>query len=361
MLKTTTQVRIHSIDALRGVTLLGIFLVHVAGMYGYGIQDYNTALGNDFIRLLLALLNNRCAPIFSMLFGVSFYLILRNPEYTGGKFFWRCFLLMLIGILNKFFYTWDVLMWYAILGMCLLLFRNTPPRMLLIISMLLIALSSWLAYYNIGDMIFSTNTEVGNRYVSGNTMSDVLSYPITWAIKDNLRLIFNGGIFTTFSYFILGYYLGRRGVVENLNSYVTNKSVALFWSIYIIFALLYKSTNLILFEKLFYLTGAVSMAMLFIWIYNKKETWFRFLESYGKLGLTNYSMQNYVGITFVAMIVIPYKISFEYAIILFLGIYACQCLFSYVWLIYFKYGPFEWIWRCMTNLKYIKLSKSVSV
>ncbi|MDD3037989.1 heparan-alpha-glucosaminide N-acetyltransferase domain-containing protein [Bacteroides sp.] len=114
--------RITSIDALRAITLLGILLVHTAGLFGFNNEynDFSSFLsGNVTSRLIYAFLPGRCSGIFSILFGVSFYLILRNPANSSKKFFWRCAILVLIGILNKLFYTYDALMWYGMCGMIL--------------------------------------------------------------------------------------------------------------------------------------------------------------------------------------------------------------------------------------------------
>lgn len=351
MMEPSTKVRIHSIDALRGITLLGILLVHIAGMYGYGVQDYNTSFGRMLISFLYYAFNSRCAPVFSMLFGVSFYLILKNPEYTSSKFFWRCCLLMIIGIINKILYTYDALMWYGILGMLLLLFRNMSPRKLLISFFVIFVTSSILMQYNLGDLIFPINNN--NRYIAGGNMTDIISYPMACAIEDYFRVVFNGGIFVTLSYFIIGYYWAKVKIIDNIKEYVTQKRVIVMGCGYIILGILYTVTHNVFILCIFYLTGSIFMAMLFIWIYYKKTSMFAFLESYGKLGLTNYSVQNYIGVTLVTTIIIPNRISFEYAILIFIFIYILQSVFSVVWLKFFRYGPMEWAWRCLTNMRYI--------
>ena len=109
--------RIESVDALRSVVLFGILLVHVNGGFGFAFDASSFTMCDNILRsAIYFLLSNRCAPIFSMLFGVSFYLILRNPFYSSSKFIWRCLLLIGIGLFNKLFYTYDALMWYGLWG-----------------------------------------------------------------------------------------------------------------------------------------------------------------------------------------------------------------------------------------------------
>ena len=96
--------RITSIDALRAFALFGILLVHVrhgfnADVLGTMNTTFDSILGNA----ILALLHGKCALIFEILFGISFYLILRKPNYPSSKFVWRCILLFLLGCINRFF------------------------------------------------------------------------------------------------------------------------------------------------------------------------------------------------------------------------------------------------------------------
>ena len=89
-------------------------------------------------------------------------------------------------------------------------------------------------------------------------------------------------------------------------------------------------------------------------LYYKTYPFFRFLEPYGKLGLTNYSMQGIVGIVLAGILFVPYHISFEYYLLTMILFYVVQVVFSIIWLRYYKYGPFEWLWRCATEKRWIK-------
>lgn len=39
------------------------------------------------------------------------------------------------------------------------------------------------------------------------------------------------------------------------------------------------------------------------------------------------------------------------------GIYVVEVLFSHLWLHYYQYGPLEWIWRILTYGKWLPLRK----
>ena len=346
--------RITSIDALRGIVLLGIFLVHIGGYFGF-FTIICEAPGY-IERIIALLLSKRCAPIFSMLFGVSFYLILRKGNYSGLKFFWRCFLLCLIGLFNKIFYTYDALLLYGLCGMILLLFRNMSTKGLFISFLVLYVSSVVLPNFNLGDMLFED--KIFDRYQLTATLSEIMGYPLWKSILEYFYLTLQSGVFGTMAYFVLGYFFAKRGIIENLNRYVTKRNMLLFMLIVIVFYAAY-----ILFEyqldikihvlkRVGNLFSALLYASFFLYLYYKMPSLFSVLESYGKLGLTNYTTQSIYGVIAMTVWYIPYNFTFGMILLCSLAFYALQCLFSYCWLKYFKYGPLEYLWRSLTNMKF---------
>ncbi|MBO4551231.1 MAG: hypothetical protein J5733_10925, partial [Bacteroidaceae bacterium] len=76
--------RITSIDALRAVTLLGIVTEHTFDGFGRGVLDVSSAGIDTMIAWFIkTFIYGKSYTIFSVLFGVSFCLILQNPQYTG--------------------------------------------------------------------------------------------------------------------------------------------------------------------------------------------------------------------------------------------------------------------------------------
>lgn len=352
--------RIHSIDALRGITLLGIFLVHMTDMFGFiSYQNTLSNIGQMISLSISLLLSNRCAPVFSMLFGVSFFLILRKPSYTSMRFLWRCIILIIIGLFNKFFYTYDALMWYGIGGICLLLFRYTSPKILLTSAIGFRLISLLLVHYHLGDVLFPSYTEY-NRYSIENDLITIVSYPLLESIKDYLRIVFNGGIFGTFSYFLLGYWFALKAFITNIEMYARMKNVVAFGLIYIFLYVLFFFTRISAFGSLGNVFGALFMAIMFLYIYYKYPSSFKFLESYGKLGLTNYTLQSLFGVVSMSLFIIPSGWDMPAILSYFLLFYLLQCIFSYYWLCYFTNGPLEWLWRCVTNRKFTSPLKSTT-
>lgn len=343
--------RVYSIDALRGITLFGILLVHTAGLFGFdqSLPPYEFShLGCSIQSTIGQLLSSRCAPIFSMLFGVSFYLILRKSDYSSGKFAWRCILLVIIGLFNKIFYTYDTLMWYGVWGLVLLSIRRVHNNWILAISILSLLTASFLRNYHLGDLLFQTRL----RYVDNFSFSDIISYPLIDAICAYLRVVFNGGIFSSFAYMSFGYWIARKKLMYQIENWATIKNVLLLLFAYI---LLYKASwyfHSPMLSKLGFTCGAVFMATTFLYLYTKINRRMIFLEAYGRMGLTNYSFQGIIGVCSLTLFLLPNKVDFVGIILYFIGLYIFQCVFSYYWLKYFKFGPMEYLWRSLVNLRF---------
>lgn len=99
--------------------------------------------------------------------------------------------------------------------------------------------------------------------------------------------------------------------------------------------------------------GAISYSQLFILLYRKYSKVLCFFEAYGKLGLTNYIMQNVVGVVLCYYLLSTNNISLVVLLAVFILFYIIQTLFSCIWLRYYKFGPIEYVWRIITNLRLI--------
>ena len=351
------KVRITSIDALRAVVLLGILLVHTRDLFGFFNPNNTFACFTQFDNLLSrgieVLLSGRCNIIFSVLFGVSFHLILKNPNYSSLKFVWRCVLLMLCGVLMKYLYTYDALMWYGLMGILLVLFRRLRPKYLFVAFCVTVLLTIYLSSLSLGSSLFGYRG-AHDRYTCPTTLLQVVQYPLGSAIADYLRIVLDAGVFKTLSYFLLGYSFAKAGIIERLHHYSTLKNVSLFALLYVtFFSLLHFSgfgspSLYILFTNL---SGGLFYAILFIYLYYKLSGTisFSWLEAYGKLGLTNYCVQNIYGVILMSTFFVPAQIPFTIILCCSLAFYVVQMLFSVVWLRHYKFGPLEWLWRCLTN------------
>lgn len=359
--------RISSIDALRAFALLAILLVHTKQLFlceSWGIEF--SLIDRIIYGCIGVLFVGRASCIFTILFGISFYLILRKPNYGGGKFVWRCFLLMLIGLAVKIFYWADALMWYGICGMVLVLFRNFSNKKLFISIVILYIATYFVRFFKFGDIIFPDVNDLCivryNQECTWSTAFFMWHNGVEWYIRHFL----NGGVFYTLANFTIGYMIGKLGWVEIMDKKVNVRMIKYAFLIYMIFLIWSYLPKIIHYPFVEYigywastgrrLSGAFFYSIGFIWLYNNTSlrSVLSFFESYGKLGLTNYVLQSIMGV----IILCHFGVAFmhlNFTIILLGAIlfYIIQALFSYYWLMIFKNGPMEYLWRCATERKWL--------
>ena len=345
--------RIGSIDALRAVVLFGILLVHASSAFGFHGLETATRFGDYITKAISMLLANRCATVFGILFGISFYLVLRNPSYSSRKFIWRCILLIAIGVFVKFFYTYDALLWYGLWGIALVCFRRLSAKQLWL-SLLILYLLDLLLYYfgDLQTLLFGSYRPPYDRYGAGNTLKDVLSYPIVNSILDHVKWLISDP-FGTLCKFLLGYCMARSGIIDHLKNHATMKWLLVFLTLYLGLWAIALFTGILWINGLSKWCGSIFYAVAFLWLYYKKSSLFSFLEPYGRLGLTNYVFQSIVGVTLCAIYFKPYGISFEWFLVTMMVFYAIQIVFSIFWLKKFRYGPLEYLWRSATEREFI--------
>ena len=120
IVNSPAQERIILIDSLRGYALMGLFLVHMVEYYElFWYSPTDNAINTWVFRIF----GGKAYAMFAMLFGVSFYIILKRNADRGTdfrwRFVWRLTLLFMIGYLHSLVYSGDVLQVLAVSGLCL--------------------------------------------------------------------------------------------------------------------------------------------------------------------------------------------------------------------------------------------------
>jgi uncharacterized protein len=149
-LRETANDRIRLVDALRGVALAGIAVVHFGEQYlGFmppaEHRSYNVhgTLDGVLEGLSWTFIRGKGFGLFSLLFGLSFALQMQRAERRDPsrdfrpRFAWRLAILFAIGWLHGLAYSGDILTVYALLGLPLLLFYRVADRWLLAMAALL--------------------------------------------------------------------------------------------------------------------------------------------------------------------------------------------------------------------------------
>jgi len=388
--------RIDIIDALRGFSLAGIVIVHMVENYvgapvpegameaaHQGVMDY---VVDGFILLFL---RGKFFALFSFLFGLSFFIQMRNASLKGMsfrlRFIWRLTILLCIGYLHSLFYRGDILTVYASLGIFLIPFYKLKKHWVYVVAILLfLGLGRYVVFiFNNGNNLFMEGAFNPNSPDITAYYNVLLNGSIWDVFKTNawaghlMKMDFQLGIFSrgylTFGFFLMGLYAGR---LDFFNTYLTEKklisrvlwgAIALFViSLLITFGSFSQLGEQPAFDNWYAMIGLtgfdlnnVGMTFIIICLFVKvysSDRWnhgLKIFMPYGRMALTNYVLQSVIG-TFVFYgwgLAYLGKLSNTVSFVLALLIILLQMLFSKWWMKRFYYGPFEWIWRSLTFLK----------
>ena len=382
-IQTPKPPRLATVDALRGIALLGIVAVHFRHLFvsgGLPTDVENTwavgSINNLIIKLIDTFLVDKFYGLFSFLFGLGFTLMFSRLREKASVFYWRFtrrqVVLGIIGVLHFLNWQGDILFVYAILGMSLLIFYQVPNRIILVLAILLTLnipgnIIWTLAYWNSHMPDFHAPSDY-YLLTNGSYYQNVL---------DNLKNFGHfGGVYSigriikTLGFFLCGLYAGRRNFFQNIET----KGNLLRWTIAYAVGILLISKVLSV-----WLTHATSMSerdtelvkSLFRIIYNSRDMLVtviyvagltllfqtRFgqrlavpLATTGQMALTNYLFQTGAALLLLCGFGVGLlgHIPVWGAVSLSIPLFALQVWLSTKWLAHFKYGPVEWVWRCLT-------------
>ena len=325
-------------------------------------------------------------------------------------FYRRMLWLLVFGLINAFIFLWpgDILYPYALCGLLLFPFRNLSPRHLLWAVFFLLALSTYRENSGLysakeviqkGQVIAKMDTtkvkltdeqkEDLGKYTSFKEKND--SAGIAKAAKEEVKKTKGKGYLSLFRYY--------RDVNMFIQSIVFYNS---WWDMLMFFFLgmaLYKS-GWLLGKKSNYLYAIVALAGISIGLllnyfylrtqYQLRFDTYRFVQQWkfnyydirricqtmgylsllillykitpvrklldilapvGQMAFTNYLFQSIItSVIFYGFGLFATLQRYEVYYVV-ISIWLFQVIFSHVWLRYFRFGPFEWLWRSLTYLK----------
>jgi uncharacterized protein len=392
-----TKSRIEIIDVLRGITLLGIVMVHFmeqyyAGMHPESHQNFEIKfLGDQIMQIFIGIfISGKFYLIFSFLFGLSFFIQLNNSESDTKffiRFFWRLVILCAIGFVHHLHYRGDILTIYAMLGVGLLICYKLPDKFLLILALALAINVPSLIVRGIQSItqpqleiqqLFGGSNDVNEKYfetLKSGSYLDVLKANLQeFEFKYQFQVV-SGRIYITMGLFLLGLYAGRKRIFENWVEYLPQFKKSLKSSLWVIvglvlFGLVFfggaEAVKIKLPEivqwtvggfllDIFNLTLAVIYVAGIMLLFNKSNWHRRLMHFYsvGRMGLTTYLVQTLCGVLLffgfgVGLLgEVGVLVTVGIGILIFIG----QIYFSKWWLTRYRYGPVEWLWRSLTYLK----------
>lgn len=393
---TTKSKRIDLLDVYRGFAILGIFVVNIVIMNSTFLnqdefaKQWTSGVDQFAERILQLFFYTKFFPIFSLLFGLGISMqALKMKEKGSLRFSFfarRMFFLFLIGVCHiVFLWSGDVLNLYAILGLMVTLFLKRSNKLVLSLSVFFLLFPF---YDEIFFFLFEQLKFDPGSYLSGLDGASVHHIISEGSYFDGLQLRlkeymanipmlfgFLGPI--ALSMFLLGLYIGKNRIYNSLDFFIKRISfpmilVAIATNSYRILFLFYLPETGIYSNELFrpYLIKAmvvsdVMMGLFYLWFlgwlwYNTKARYLlKPLRHVGRMALSNYIMQSVIGLILFSSVGFSFYEGFSpwQTLSIAFAVFALQVLFSKLWLTYFRFGPLEWLWRCLTYRKLFRISK----
>lgn len=370
--------RIVMVDVLRGWALIGVLLVNYFLFY-YLDKEQAMHKKDAFSQILKLITDifftNKSRIMLNVLFGFGFSILIEKIKSKGQNpimfFSRRMFWLLLIGLVNTCFYYGDFLKDYAIVGLLLLFFYNSTAKTSLYAAVFLMLLFPFTTDYFYTHFP-TTSPETNISLYESKNLFNVLFY----GLKEGTRELYELGRLLGVNLFVLacflfGQYLHKTDFFSKI---LENKISAkkLFWTILIstVLVALVKKGITQLFKvdvfKHFNIEFWLDFGQMFVlltgicWLYKKGKLKkiFASLQTVGKMTLSNYIIQNVIGILLfsgfgLGLLHLPF-----YAYILIaVTVYIIQVFFSKWWLSKYNYGPVEWIWRMLSYRKILPIKK----
>ena len=385
----TTEVgdghRIAFLDVLRGVALFGILLVNVFS-FGADYPAWSGVADQLLWQVKHVVFETKFWMLYSLLFGMGFFLQTQSPGYTMVRSLRRLGVLMVFGCLHGLLFEGDILMLYAELGVLLLLLHRLPTKWLLSLGLLLM-LSFPLGHLlggDRGDDWPADNATEASAWLEEDRMesplavgsfSEVLAYHAAflperfwadWQYPDSGFLVL--------ACFLVGFCLIRSGwgTLARL-TLAQSKGIALglwglglslmaierYWAATVGYAPFERSDAApmqVLGGDLVYLAatlGLTSAWFFSVWCW-VQSAWLldvrHAIARAGQMSLTGYVSQTLIFTT----VFYGYGLGAAFVwgpaqvVTLAVAVYALQVVLCYWWLQRFRCGPLEWLWRCLT-------------
>lgn len=386
--------RIDELDMLRGFALFGVLLVNLTMMHasraGFPVSRMGLE-GLNYLsaRIIEVFFQGKFYTIFSVLFGLGFYLFMNRKGSGDGEksvdmkpfFIRRMIVLLIFGVLHMVF-VWhgDILHTYALIGFILLWKRDITDEGILRGAMLWLGIAVFLNGLLTGlseipsiyhAMMSSELIPYADRIYSQDSYLQLLRFRLVYEVQNApVNLIFI--LPKILGLFYFGVYLGRKQLFQNLKEYQSLLVKALRYSLVISVVMIlgleifrpftggedpYYTFAFLegVFEEILTLSGSAfySSGLLLLLQNPKWKKALSPLKYMGKMALTNYLLQTVIwtlvftgyGLGYYGKV--PYRAFIPLAVIFFM----LQALFSRYWLSRWNMGPMEALWRRLTYKK----------
>ena len=393
--------RIAAMDVLRGFALLGILLMNIEGMAGplmnsmTGVDPALTGADRGVDTAIYLLVQGKFYPLFSMLFGMGFAVMLQRAAAAERPFFAvylrRILALGGLGLAHGLLlWSGDILLTYALMGFVLLLFfRDTPQSRLpkwgialmllpVVITLLLGLMGSAMAGLPADARApydeamaqqaaaIAAQVEDQRRAYSTGSYAEATAQRAA-DVGSMLAFVFIYGSFVL-GLFLVGAWFVRSGAIarpeEHARLYARLRWLAtplglamviVSWRMAPTMDFARLDLHQALAQVLQMAGGAVMALGYLAWGVRGLQggpfagllAW---LAPAGRMALSNYLAQSLVMTTIFFGYGFGYfeQLPRAWQPVLVIGFFLLQVLWSHAWLSAFRMGPVEWLWRAAT-------------
>lgn len=371
--------RIFSIDALRGFSLLGILLMNIL-TFAYPYQIINPFeffqhQDGAWFKISSLFIIASFYPIFAFLFGYGLSIMYQNSLDKGLNYYpmitRRLLFLLLLGIIHGvFIFYGDILSTYALLGLIAIIFVRLKPQYTLVA--LSIGIGIFVLLYLLPMILLKDVTQIEsfvglqelervNNILSSADYVSIIGFNLKY-FGMNIANAILVGPFSILPIMLFGIYAHQINWFNKIKQYKNLYMVI--GVVVLILGLAIKMIQIVLegsvtSQLMSQMIGgpivALSYIMFFV-ILCEDQTVRKILtplQSIGKLSLTTYIMQSIICIIIFYGVGLNYYGKLPVLTIYIIGIviYCVQLIVSYLYLLRFKQGPLEKLWRKVTYLK----------
>ena len=353
--------RITNLDAIRGIAILGILPMNAISFGLDPAAYFNASVDGieqpfDWVVAVATLLfiDQKMMALFSLLFGIGVVIFADRAAVKGRRVvwlsLWRFALLFLIGLAHYALWEGDILIAYALCAPIVLLLRRAPVAVLVGLGVALALVGSVTAPF-FQATVGSDGAELGELWFAGEQ-------PMSTSVETWFLLNAFG---RALGLMLLGVALYRTGVVQGDRSDAFYRRMVV-WGLgggvavttvgLVIRAVDDWSADLAITGTIPTGLGTIPMALGYLaliigWNRGSSARRERFHDT-GRMALTNYLTQTILGVTMLTWLLDDVDLTRTMIAVWILGVWALQLWWSTWWLERFRYGPFEWAWRCAT-------------
>ncbi len=390
--------RLEAVDALRGFALLAIVLLHNLEHYNIFGSPASTPhwlqwLDSTLTSTVYFFLAGKAYATFSLLFGFSFFIQMRNARRRGcdfrARFAWRMLVLVAFSQLHALFYNGDILLLYAVCGLILIPASSWSDRTVAIVAtVLMLQPYAWgkILYALINPAYVDTNSmfiqfaasaeEVGRN---GNLWQTLANNIWNGQLYSNFWQVEAGRLFQTPALFLFGMLLGRRCLFERSEQSIRFWRKALLLSLtallplYLLSTLIPRHLTNVTIQAYYgiavpmvynfaFMTVLVSLFLIGWFAAGNGFRWQRSVIAYGRMSLTNYITQSIMGVCIYYHFGLNLydKVGATVTLLIGLGIFAVQLAFSRGWLRTHRQGPLEYLWKRATWIGWDSAPRTVN-